>query len=98
MHVVRVQDITWLEAADNYVVIHAVGRDLLMRRTLAGLLDDLGDGFVRTHRGAAVALAHVVAVLPQDKGNAQVQLTQSGLAPCSRSHRPTLMARLAARG
>lgn len=96
--VVRVDEIAWLEAADNYVVIHATGRELLMRRTLAGLLDDLGEGFVRTHRGAAVALAHVLAVLPQDKGDAQIRLRGGGSAPCSRNHRAALMARLAAHG
>lgn len=95
-HVVTLTDIRWLEAADNYVVVHAAGRSLLMRRTLAGLLADLGEGFVRTHRGAAVALAHVLAVLPLDKGDAQVQLAGGACAPCSRSHRAALMARLAA--
>lgn len=96
-HVVRVDDITWLEAADNYVVVHAAGRALLMRRTLAGLLDDLGAGFVRTHRGAAVAVAQVVAVLPLDKGDAEVRLQGGGCAPCSRNHRSALMARLGER-
>ena len=53
---VAVNDIEWLEAADNYVVVHA-GRAPLLRRTLTALLADLGETFVRTQRGAAVALA-----------------------------------------
>src|SRR5262249_56853998 len=71
-HVVPVGEILWLEAADNYVVVHTSDRAPLMRRTLAGLLEDLGDGFVRTHRSAAVAVAHVTAVDPLDKGDAPV--------------------------
>jgi len=47
--VVAVADLLWLEAADNYVVLHTAERAPLLRRTLSGLLDDLGEGFVRTH-------------------------------------------------
>ena len=60
--VVAVAEIEWLEAADNYVVVHAGARAPLLRRTLTALLADLGDGFVRTQRGAAVALAQVASV------------------------------------
>ena len=40
-HVLPVAEILWLEAADNYVVVHTAERAPLMRRTLAGLLHDL---------------------------------------------------------
>ena len=93
-HVVRCADIEWLQAADNYVTVHAAGRSLLMRRTLAGLLADLGEGFVRTHRSAAVALAHVVAMQPRDKGDATVVLRSGAQAPCSRQYRAELLRRL----
>lgn len=93
-HVVRCAEIEWLEAADNYVTVHAAGKPLLMRRTLAGLLEDLGDGFVRTHRGAAVALAHVAAVQSRDKGDATVLLRSGESVPCSRQHRAELMQRI----
>lgn len=96
--VVAVDDIRWLEAADNYVVLHLDGSAPLMRRTLAGLLADLGDGFVRTQRGAAVALAQVREVLPLGKGDAQVRLAGGQVVPCSRQFRGALMERLAARG
>jgi two-component system LytT family response regulator len=95
-HVVRCADIEWLEAADNYVHVHLAGRTLLMRRTLAALLDDLGAGFVRTQRGAAVALAQVHAVQPRGKGDAMVVLKSGAEAPCSRQHRAALMERLGA--
>jgi two-component system LytT family response regulator len=94
-HVVRCADIEWLQAADNYVTVHAAGRALLMRRTLAGLLADLGARFVRTHRSAAVALAQVAAVRPRDKGDATVVLRGGAEVPCSRQYRAELMRRLA---
>jgi two-component system LytT family response regulator len=93
-HVVPLGEILWLEAADNYVVVHTADRAPLMRRTLAGLLEDLGDGFVRTHRSAAVAVAHVTAVDPLDKGDATVVVRGGVAVPCSRQHRHALVERL----
>lgn len=96
-HVVPVNEITWLEAADNYVVVHAGSRAPLMRRTLAALLDDLGPAFLRVHRSAAVALAQVTAVEPRDKGDAMVVLRGDVRVACSRQHRATLAQRLSGR-
>ncbi len=66
-----------------------------LRRTLAALLQDLGDGFVRTHRSAAVAVAHVQQLQLRDSGDATVQLSGGQEAPCSRQFRAALAARLA---
>jgi two-component system LytT family response regulator len=95
---VPVAEIEWLEAADNYVVVHARDRAPLIRRTLAALLADLGDGFVRTQRSAAVALVHVRAVESLAKGDATVVLASGARVPCSRQHRAQLVERLNARG
>ena len=97
-HVVRCTDIEWLQSADNYVNVHLPGRTLLMRRTLESLLKVLGPGFVRTHRGAAVALAAVQAVRPRGNGDAVVVLRDGTEVPCSRQHRAALMQRLQERG
>lgn len=94
LHVVPVAQISWLEAADNYVVVHAPGRAPLLRRTLAGLLQDLGDGFVQTHRSAAVALAAVQDVSALDGGEARVRLHDGSEVRCSRQRRSVLLARL----
>lgn len=94
LHVVPVAEIRWLEAADNYVVVHAPGRAPLLRRTLAGLLQDLGPGFVQTHRSAAVALAAVQDVSPLDGGEARVRLHDGSEVRCSRQRRSELLARL----
>jgi two-component system, LytTR family, response regulator len=93
-HVIEVTEIEWLEAADNYVVVHAGARAPLMRRTLAALLTDLGDGFQRTQRGAAVALGAVRALEPLAKGDAVVVMASGARVPCSRQYRAALHARL----
>lgn len=93
-HVLPLAEIRWLEAADNYVAVHGEGRAPLLRRTLAALLQDLGDGFMRTHRSAAVALAHVQQVAARDSGEATVLLSGGQQAPCSRQFRAALMERL----
>jgi len=92
--VVAVADIEWLEAADNYVVVHAGARAPLLRRALGALLADLGPAFVRTQRGAAVALAQVAAVQSLPKGDATVLLRSGEQVPCSRQFRAQLMERL----
>jgi two-component system LytT family response regulator len=92
--VIAVNEIEWLEAADNYVVVHAGGRAPLLRRTLTALLADLGDAFSRTQRGAAVALAHVAAVQALAKGDALVLLRSGASVPCSRQFRSQLMQRM----
>lgn len=96
--VVPVADIEWIEAADNYVVVHVGAKAPLLRRTLTGLLADLGAGFVRTQRGAAVALDHVAAVHSLPKGDARLSMRSGAQVPCSRQFRAALMQRLAARG
>jgi len=94
-HVVPVAQILWLEAADNYVVVHTAERAPLMRRTLQALLQDLGDAFVRTHRGAAVAIARVASVQARERGDSVLLLHGGQQVPCSRGHRAGVLQALA---
>jgi two-component system LytT family response regulator len=94
--VVRIEDIGWLETADNYVVLHTPAGSPLLRQTLAGLLARLGPGFVRCHRRAAVQLARVERVVALDKGDCELVLAGGARVPCSRQFRPEVMARLGA--
>jgi two-component system LytT family response regulator len=98
VRVLPCNQISHLQAADNYVEVFAVGppgRSWLLRRTLAALLVDLGPAFVRIHRGHAVALAAVADVQPDSKGDAGVRLHSGVVLPCSRVHRASLLAALA---
>jgi two-component system LytT family response regulator len=93
-HVVRCAEIEHLRAADNYVEVHFGSRHLLMRRTLAALLADLGPGFARCHRSAGVALGAIAALQPREKGDATLRLHSGVELPCSRQYRAALRARL----
>lgn len=90
--VVQVADIEWLETADNYVVLHTAQAAPLLRQTLSGLLAQLGGGFVRCHRRAAVRPDAVERIVPLDKGDCELLLRSGARVPCSRQYRAALMA------
>ncbi len=92
--VVRVADIEWLETADNYVALHTCAGAPLLRQTLGALLVQLGTAFVRCHRRAAVRLSAIARIEPLDKGDCELVLRSGARVPCSRQHRPALLARL----
>jgi two-component system LytT family response regulator len=89
--VVRVEQVGWIETADNYVVLHCPGEQALMRQTLAGLLDRLGPGFVRCHRRAAVQVCWIDSVVALDKGDCELVLRGGARVPCSRQYRAAVM-------
>ena len=92
--VIKVEDIAWIETADNYVVLHASTGQALMRQTLAGLLDKLGPGFARCHRRAAVQLTWIDQVVALDKGDGEVLLRGGARVPYSRQYRAALLENL----
>lgn len=96
--VVKVDDIAWLETADNYVVLHTPGAQPLLRQTLTSLLAQLGDAFVRCHRRAAVRAELVEHLVSLDKGDCELVLRGGMRVPCSRQYRAALMDRLQGQG
>lgn len=94
--VVRVDQVSWIETADNYVVLHCPAERPLMRQTLGALLETLGPGFMRCHRRAAVQLAWIDSVVALDKGDCELVLRGGARVPCSRQYRAEVMERLRA--
>lgn len=92
--IVRVEDIGWIETADNYVVLHTATAQPLLRQTLAGLLPRLGPAFVRCHRRAAVQLAWIDSVHALEHGDCELLLRGGARVPCSRQYRAAVMAQL----
>ena len=92
--VVKVDDIAWIETADNYVVLHTAAAQPLLRQTLTGLLAQLGAAFVRCHRRAAVRPELVEHVVSLDKGDCELVLRGGSRVPCSRQYRAALIERL----
>ncbi|MFS2003210.1 LytR/AlgR family response regulator transcription factor [Duganella sp. CT11-25] len=89
--IVKVEQIQWIETADNYVVLHTAEGQPLMRQTMAGLLDKLGPRFQRCHRRAAVQLDWIASVQTLDKGDGELILRGGARVPCSRQYRSELM-------
>lgn len=85
---VRVEEIAWLEAADDYVTVHAGGQRHLVSLTLSDFERRLDPArFVRIHRSHVVNLDHVVSLRPHDdarrlivtlRGGAEVLASRAG--------------------
>jgi two-component system LytT family response regulator len=86
--------IHWLEADDNYVHVHTANQRYLLRRTLADLLEQLGQRFVRIHRSTAVNLAEVASLSPLFKGDYEVRLRSAATLRLSRRFKDELFARM----
>ena len=92
--VVKVEQIQWIETADNYVILHTLDAHLLLRQTLTGLLEQLGSAFVRCHRRAAVQTDSIETVVALEKGDCELVLRGGARVPCSRQFRSSVMKKL----
>ena len=86
------EEIVWVEAADNYVLLHvADGSRLMLRETMASLEQRLGStDFVRVNRSAIVRLEQVKELQPTFHGDYTVVLRSGPRLPLSRSQRGQL--------
>jgi two-component system LytT family response regulator len=71
---VPVDSVDWIEAAGNYVRLHRGSQEHLLRRTLGGLAQRLGERFVRIRRTALVNATAITALEPYGKGSYVVHL------------------------
>jgi two-component system LytT family response regulator len=92
--VLKIEQIQWIETADNYVILHTADGAPMLRQTLAGLLEKLGPRFVRCHRRAAIRLDAIASISHLDKGDGEIILQDGRRAPLSRHYRAELEARL----
>ena len=90
--IVKVEQIQWIETADNYVILHTADGEPLMRQTLAGLLEKLGPRFIRCHRRAAVQLDWIASIVNHDKGDGELLLQGGTRVPLSRQYRAEVIA------
>lgn len=83
--------IGWVEAAGNYVEIHARGGKHLVRGTLAGFEERLvAHGFVRVHRSRLVNKARVQSFKPTASGDLEITLQDGSVVGGSRRFRSLL--------
>lgn len=86
------REIDWVEAADNYVVLHtAAGPRHMVRDTMAAMEKRLGkELFLRANRSALVRLDEINEVRPNSHGDYTLVLRKGVELPLSRSLRGKL--------
>lgn len=88
----RVDEIDWVEAADNYVRIHAGREAHLIRETLQSLEGRLNpEKFLRIHRSTLVNLDRIRELQPIFHGDYLVKLNDGTELTLSRSYREKLL-------
>jgi len=86
--VVRLDDVEWIESADNYARLWSGGRSYLVREPLRSLEGRVRPhGFIRAHRRALVRLDCVQALRPNGEGGLIVVLRGGGEIPVARRRR-----------
>jgi len=90
--VVRWQDVDWIEAADNYVKLHAGSKEFLLRETLASLEHQLDpERFARIHRSVIVQIDRIAEINPATHGDADVVLRTGATLVLTRTWRDRVM-------
>ena len=85
-------DIVWIEADDNYVILHLVSGRLMLRETMAAFAARLDPGkFARINRSAIVHLDQIKELQPTLQGDYTVVLREGTKLPLSRSLREQLV-------
>ncbi len=92
MSFVRVDEIDWIEAADNYVRLHTGREEHLLRETMNGIETRLDpQRFIRVHRRAVVNIDAVKEVQPLFHGDYEVLLRTGASVAVGRNYREKLL-------
>ena len=82
------EDIDWIDAAGDYICIHALGETHIMRSTLLDLQKKLDDKlFVRIHRSTMVNITRVVSTSLSQKRGSLLYLADGQTLKVSRNYR-----------
>jgi two-component system, LytTR family, response regulator len=91
----KVDDIDWIEAADNYVCLHCGAETHVLRETMNAVDARLGPSrFVRIHRSAIVNIDRIKELQPWFRGDFQVILRDGTKLMLTKGHRKKLHAQL----
>src|SRR5687768_5799311 len=91
--VLRLREVDWIEAADNYARLWMGGRSYLLREPLADLERRVAPhGFVRAHRGAIVRIDGVRTLQASSTGDVIATLACGARVPVSRRRRASVSA------
>ena len=89
--IIRLADVDWIQASDNYVEIHVGKKNWLLRETISALDRRLTpNGFVRIHRSTIVNAQRVTELRSLESGEFAVVLTDGQTLRMSKSYRAAL--------
>ena len=89
--ILKLDEIDWIEAADNYVNLHVGGESHLHRETMSALERRLSAGkFIRISRSTIVNIERIKELQPLFHGEYAVILRNGTRLTLSRSHREKL--------
>ena len=91
---VETGDVDWIEAAGDYVRLHAGDETYLVRSSMNEMAAKVGQGFLRIHRSTVVRMDAVKELSPRTHGDYQVVLRDGTLLRLSRSYRAAAAAAL----
>lgn len=94
-HVVRAEDIRWIEAQGYYAALHTESSSYLLRQSLATLENELDPSqFVRIHRSTIVNVSSIAALRNDKNGSVSVMLHDGARRRVSRAGYKVLKTRL----
>ncbi|HIG11841.1 MAG: LytTR family DNA-binding domain-containing protein [bacterium] len=95
MDLVETVDLHWVEASDQYVMLHTAHGEFLMRESM-GRLERILDpeAFQRTHRSTIVAVHQIRTLERLGGGVGRIQIADGTWLPVSRSRMASVRARL----
>jgi hypothetical protein len=90
-HLIRSEDIRWIEAQGYYAALHTEGGSFLLRKSLTKLEDELdSERFIRVHRSTIVNVDEVRGLKKNNSGSLLVILADGTCRGVSRSGRRRL--------
>lgn len=90
------EDIDWVDAAGDYMCVHALGETHILRCTMKQLSDRLAGGpFARIHRSTIVNLKKIEEITPLPKGECMLHLPDRIKLKVSRNFRSAVQHLLA---
>ncbi|MBZ5858421.1 LytR/AlgR family response regulator transcription factor [Flavihumibacter profundi] len=95
IRIININDILYIEAADDYARIVTASGSYLKNRTMSSLEKQLpGNSFVRIHRSCIVNIKEITKIHPHEKESYLVQLRNGKQLPVSKSGYPKLREKL----
>ncbi len=93
-YLINFDDIAWIDAAGDYMCVHAAGQTYILRSTMKELAQRLPAVFARVHRSTIVNLSKIESVDALPKGELQLYLEDDVSLKVSRNYRSAVQALL----